>query len=342
MKKKNLLMLLIILAFSMLLLAACGGSGQGGSTPTPVEDPDKVYVIKVGYENQPSEPTHQGALYWQKLVEERSDGRLVLSLYPSSQLGTKVDAIEQMLLGANVIYIADASFLMSYVPDIGILSGPYLGNTFDDLFKITESDWFKEQEKELQSKGLHIVSTKWVYGTRHLLTKVPVQTPADLQGVKIRVPNNNLFIKTLEAMGATPTPIPWGDVYPALAQGVVEGAENPLPVLWASNQHEISKHLVLTGHMNMISQWVGSQEYLESLPPELLQILKETSDEAGIYAMQFVEEQAEEALENFRNAGVTIHEVDRGPFQNAVKGIYNEFPEWTPGLYDKLMDIINK
>src|SRR5690606_31968444 len=130
------------------------------------------------------------------------------------------DVIEQGLLGVNVITIADVAFLTDYDPDLGILFGPYLTDNADQLFKIYESDWFKAKEEALREKGVHIVIRNYLYGTRQLLANKRIEKPADLAGLKIRVPNNIMQIKAFELMGATPTPMPLGEVYPALTQGV--------------------------------------------------------------------------------------------------------------------------
>lgn len=351
----------VVLVLS-LVLAACGGGnnsggqqassgGSGGGTSqgqsanqsqgSDAQD-DKVYTINISYENNPGEPVDLAVQEWKRLAEEKSGGRLILETYPSSQLGSKVDVIEQMMTGANVIAIADASFLMDYVPDLGIVSGPYLTENYDQLFKLTQSDWFKEQEAKLQEKGLHIVTTKWIYGTRHMVVNKPVTKPEDFKGMKIRVPNNQLFIKTIEGMGGTPTPMPWGDVYPALSQGVVDGAENPLPVLYGSKMHEQAKYVALTEHIQMISQWIAGQQFIESLPDDIVAILKETGDLAGDVMNEMVMSADAETIEKLKEAGVTVNEVDVAAFRAAVEGIYSEFPEWTPGLFDKIQEIIRQ
>lgn len=330
--------LVIALLFPMVL-AACGGNGADSSGQG---NDSKVYTVKIAYENNPGEPLDVAAREWKKLAEEKSGGRLKLELYPSSQLGSKMDVIEQMKSGSNVITHADASFLMDYVPDFGILSAPYLTENYDQLLKLTKSDWFKDMEKQLQAKGLHIVTTNWIYGTRHLITNKQVTKPEDLQGMKIRVPNNQLFIKTMEEMGATPTPMPLGEVYTALSQGVVDGAENPLPVIVGSKTYEQAKYLALTGHIHMISQWIAGQQFIESLPEDIRNILKETADQAGEYMNKLVADADKDAINEMKAAGVKVNEVDQQAFREAVKDIYNQFPEWSPGLYDKIQQILQQ
>ena len=334
-KSKKSYSILAVTLILMLLVVGCGGQKPGDSKPAE----DKVYTVKIGYENHPGEPIHDGVEKWKQIAEEKSNGRLKVEIYPSSQLGTKKDAFEQMSLGANVIYIADASFLMDYVPDIGILTAPYLADSYDDYYRLFDSEWFKGLEKELNQKGYHIAGN-WVYGDRHLLSTKPVHTPDDLRGQKIRVPGNRIAIATFEALGATPTPMPLGDVYPALQQGVVDGAENPLPVLYGSKQHEVAKNLSLTAHMNMIISWVAGQKFMDSLPAELATILKESAHEAGLYNNELVEKQTEETLAKFAAEGVNIIEVDKALFREKAVSMYDKISDWSPGLYDKVQEIL--
>ncbi|WP_199621492.1 C4-dicarboxylate TRAP transporter substrate-binding protein [Paenibacillus alkalitolerans] len=346
MNKKAFTAIFSMMLILSLVLAGCGTRGAetnnnpSASNSEESKTDNKVYTMKVSYENNPGEPVDEAVNEWKRLAEEQSGGRLTLELYPSSQLGAKKDVIELMKTGTNVIAIADASFLADYVPDFGILAAPYLADDFEKLFKATQSDWFKDLEQQLQGKGLHIVTTKWNYGVRHLLTKNAVASPADLNGLKIRVPNADMSIKAFEAMGATPTPMPLGEVYPALSQGVVHGAENPLPVLYGAKLHEQAKHLSLTGHQIVVSQWLAGS-YIETLPEDLMQILKETGDKAGEVMNEIVKNADEDMIKKMEQEGVTVSEVDRELFREAAKGVYDQFPEWSPGLYDKVQEIIN-
>ncbi|MBI0579893.1 C4-dicarboxylate TRAP transporter substrate-binding protein [Neobacillus cucumis] len=335
-KRGSAIFLALFLCISMMLVG-CGKSksASGGKE-------QDVYTIKIGYENQPGEPIDLAAKEWKRLAEEKSKGKIKIELYPSSQLGSKQDVIEQMKTGANIIHIADASFLMDYVPDIGILSAPYLADSYDDLFKVTDSEWFKGLEKDLQKQGIHIVSTKWIYGDRHLITTKPVREPKDLKGLKVRVPSNPLSIKIMEKMGATATPLPLGEVYPSIAQGVIDGMENPLPVIYGSKVYEKAKYLSLTGHTNMIIQWIAGQSYIDTLPADVVKVLQETGDEAGKFMGEKVKESEQSNMKDLKAAGVKVIEPDKEAFKEATKSVYKEMTDWSPGLYDKIQKIIKE
>ncbi|WP_420342902.1 C4-dicarboxylate TRAP transporter substrate-binding protein [Paenirhodobacter sp.] len=293
-------------------------------------------VVKVAYENNPGEPADLVMHRWADLVKEASGGKVALELYPSSQLGAKLDVIEQGLLGVNVITIADVGFLTDYDPDLGILFGPYLTDSPDQLFKIYESDWFKKKEAALREKGVHIVIKNYLYGTRQLLAKKKVEKPEDMAGLKIRVPNNIMQIKAIELMGATPTPMPLGDVYPALTQGVIDGVENPLPVLYGQKLHEQAKELSMISYLTNTSLWLGGEAFFATLDPSVVEMLHETGYKAGLYSQELAVQEEAKMLDAMKAQGVTVTQPDVAAFREKTKPFYTMFPDWTPGLYDQI------
>ena len=298
------------------------------------------YTIKVAYENNPGEPIDKAVNEWARLFAQKTNGKGELRLYPSSQLGSKKDVMEQMKLGSAIITIADGGFFADYVPDFGILLGPYLGTDYKDIFKLAKTPWFAEMNTKLEAKGFHILTSNWLYGVRHMVTKKPVYTPADLKGMKIRVPNNRIQIDAMKTMGATPTPMALAEVYPSLTTGVIDGAENPIPVLYGQKHHEPAKYLILTGHLDNVSQWVTSQAYFAKLPADIKKALSESADEAGNFMTSTVQAAEKDTIEKMKKEGVTVIEVDKKAFRDAAKPTYTHFPEWTPGLYDKVQSYL--
>ena len=338
MKKSTKWTKVIFSVVTALSLAACS-SGNSAAPNNNSGGGDKV-VVNIAYGNQPGEPIDQQAQKWKELAEEKSGGRLELKLFPSSQLGSEKDVIEQAMMGNNTVILTGYDFLMDYVPDMGIFTAPYLTDSTDDLFYLTTTEWFDGLRSDLREKGLEVVTTNTLYGHRHLMTVKEVKTPEDLNGMKIRVPNSNIYTKTFEALGATPTPMPLAEVYTSLQQGLIDGAENPLPVLQGSKTNEIAKHLALTEHTKIISPWVAGTAFLDTMPEDLQQILKETGDEAGEYAKAITIEQSEKVLEEFKQQGVTVTEVDLDAFKEKTKSVYSEFPQWSPNLYDTVQELL--
>lgn len=335
--------IIAILLVSLMLFTACSAPApEGNDNSSEGTGEQSVATIQIGYENHPGEPLDLAVNEWKRLVEERSNGSMKVEIFPSSQLGSKNDLIDQMLAGDSVITLADGAFYAERgVEDFGIVFGPYLFDSWEEAWDLTKSDWYAEQSAKLEEKGLKLLSSNWMYGDRHTLTTKPVRTVEDLKGMKIRVPNNDIQIKGFEVLGATPTPMALGDVYTALQQGTIDGLENPLPVIYNGKFHEVAKYLTLDGHVKNFTTWVMGADFFNTLTPEQQQILLETADEAGLYNNQIQEEVNQETLEKFKAEGVEIIEVNVSDFQETAKAFYSlpEFTSiWSEGLYDTVKD----
>ena len=212
MKNKKVLRTLALMTGVMMCIAGCSGSGNSAAPATAqtaegsmgaatVESNENANVsgntaaitLQVGFENSMSEPFGQGLQQWKELLASEGDGSLAIELYPDSQLGDKSALIDSMTLGEGVCTLADGAFYADYgVNDFGIVFGPFLFDSWDDCWKLTDSDWYAAQCALLEEKGLHIIASNWVYGERHTLTTKPVNTVDDLSGLKVRVPTNEI------------------------------------------------------------------------------------------------------------------------------------------------------
>jgi len=157
-----------------------------------------------------------------------------------------------------------------------------------------------------------------------------------MAGLKIRTPNNIMQIRAIEAMGGTATPMPLGDVYPALTQGTIDGVENPLPVLYGQKLHEQAKELSMISYLQNTSLWLGGQAYFDTLDPSVIEMLHETGREAGLYSQELAAKQDAKILEEMQAAGVNVIYPDLAPFKDAAMKVYGEFPEWSEGLYEEI------
>lgn len=316
----------------LMILSSCGEKKEKAEA-------NEVYSIKIAHGNAPDEPNGISANKWAELINEKGKGRIKATVFPASQLGSQKDVMEQILLGGNVISISDAGFLMDYVKDIGILYAPYLTESYDQYFKLIDSSWFTNISKQVQEKGFEIVTAKWVYGTRHILANKPIITPNDAKGMKIRTPNMNLLVKTIEYMGAVPTPMALSEIYTGLSQGVIDGAENPIPVLYGARLYEQSKYLSLTSHVQNVSIWIGSTKYFKTLPQDIQLLLKQTGDEASAFQTEQINKADQIYLEKFKESGVKIIKSDITAFKQAVRPLYPEL--FSESLISTIETIIN-
>ncbi len=345
---KKIMIMLLVALMMVSMLAGCASPAKEEEVSKPAEEkakpaeekaePEvKPVVIQIGYANNPGEPIDLAVNEWKKLIEEKSNGSMKVEIFPSSQLGNKNDLIDQMMAGDSVITLADGAFYADRgVPDFGIVFGPYLFNSWEECWKLTESDWYKEQSAKLEEKGLKLITSNWMYGDRHTLTTKPVKSLADLKGMKIRVPNNTIQVKGFEVLGATPTPMALGEVYTSLQQGTIDGLENPLPVLYNGKFHEVAKYLMLDGHVKNFTTWICGTDFFNSLTAEQQELLIETGNEAGLHNNEIQEEITQETLEKLKAEGVEIVDVDLSEFKKAAEEFYYlpDFSQWSDGLYE--------
>lgn len=342
--------LAMLLAMAMVLsLAACGNQ----STPAnndgdadPVEPISKV-TLQVAYENNPGEPIDDAVKEWQRLVNERSNGTIELQLFPSSQLGSKSDLMDQIVMGEPIITVCDGSFLAGYgAPELDITSAPYVFDNFDQCWKVIASDWWAEQEGLLAKNGIHIVTTNWIFGERNIITTKPVRTVDDMKGLIMRTPNTTSFVTAFQLMGAAPTALAIGDCYTALQQGTIDGLENTYSTLYGGAYYEVAKYMTTTHHVNMFCQWICSQTLWESLTDEQRTILSETGDEAGLFNNDVQLKSAGDFQQKIVDAGVTLIDLtdeERAGFAEAVRPLYSDptvTAQWRDGLYDMIQDMI--
>ena len=356
MKLKKVMALTMAGAMAATTLTACGSSSSTTETTKAAEttaaaaadttaaavadngSSDAETVLQVAFENSISEPVGQGWEKAQEIIKEKSGGKMAIEIYPDSQLGDKSSLIDSMLLGENVCTLADGAFYADYgVPDFGIVFGPF--DSWDQVWKLVDSDWYKEQCGKLEEKGLKIIASNWIYGERHTLTNVPVNTVDDLKGLKIRVPSNEIQSKGFDVLGATSTGMALGDVYQALQTKTIDGAENPLATLYGRKLHEVAKYLILDGHVKNFTTWVVSADWFNSLPEEQQTWLLETAEEAGEYNNEVQQAADAEYLQKMKDEGVTVVEPSEevlAGFKEKAQPFYEMGADfgWSDGLYD--------
>ncbi len=332
----------------MLLAGLVGLTGCSANETEGNRENKKQISIQIAYENNPGEPIDEACEKWKELLEEKSNGEFKVDLYPSSQLGTKTDIVNQAIAGDSVITLANGAFYADMgVKDFGVTFAPYLFQSWEDIEKLSESDWWEEQEKQLkETTGLTIVGKNWHYGIRHTLTKKKVESPKDLRGMKIRVPSNQIQVDSIEALKAAGTPMSLGDVYTSLQQGTIDGLENPITVIENGKYQEVAKYLVLDAHIYDLTTWCCGEEFFSSLTEEQQQLLMETCEEAGVYNNEILDEATEKSMERLKEAGVEVTEVeDFDVWKKASVSFYEKAEKkygWTEGLVETIESIVNQ
>ncbi len=300
------------------------------------------YTIRLANSLSPQEPTNEAATFFAEEVEKRTNGRVAIQVFPAQQLGSEKDANQMVRQGAPMISVTSSGYLSDFVPDIGVLEGPYLLDDPGQFDRLVDSEWFDGIKASFEEQGMIFLVDNALFGARNILADAPVRTPADIEGMTVRVPPNTVFIKTFEAMGARPTTVEWAEVYSALQQNVVEAAEAPMGSLWGSKLHETRDTISMTSHFTAFTFWIINADYFAGLPEDVQNVMMEVGNEAGALATEFTLEREEEYKAQFQEAGTTfVDDVDIAAFREVTASVYEEFPGWTPGLYRTIRDILD-
>ncbi len=321
------------------ILAAAGAMALGSvAAPAMAQDADKV--LKFAHVYETSEPYHTCAVAASDALKEATDNRYGIEVFPASSLGKEVDINEGLGLGTvDIIYTGQLFAGRAYGP-IAIGGAPYMFRDYDHWDQFRNSDLFNElSQGYTDATGNHIVAMTY-YGNRHVTSNKPITKPEDMQGLKIRVPNAPLYMMFPEATGGNPTPIAFAEVYLALQQGTVDAQENPLPTIQAKKFYEVQSNINLTGHItDALLSIVGGPTWNsmdEADRDALVTVLQDTA----VCATDKIRDAEAELAAWFEEQGVTVNEVDRGPFIEAVKKMHNgEMATWDQDIYDRLQAI---
>ncbi len=280
-------------------------------------------TIRVGTVLAPDDPMGQGLEKFASEVAEATGGEVVVEVFHNSQLGDTTEMLDQARAGAAVGTVTDVARLSEFVPSLAIMSAPFLFDTYEEADKFALSDAYLGWGDELAEKaGLVMLASNWYQGARHALTQMPVTGPGDLAGVRMRTIGAPIWIETIRAMGAEPTPIAWGEVYSALQLGTIDAAEAQPTAIRGAKLYEVIKHVTKTGHIQLVTALVISADAWNELSDEHKVIVRNLAVENGRYASNLTIEMGDKALAEVAETGVTISEVDLEPFKAAVMPVY--------------------
>lgn len=273
-------------------------------------------------------------------IKKRTNGGLELSIFSDNQLGSNADVVEQAVSGAALIVFVDASGAAEKgLPELGILSGPFLFDDVAQAHKFSQSALFSEWTSKLAEKGkLRILALNWFDEPRDIIGDRSFSEPASLKGIKVRLPPLDAWLRTFRPMGAVPTTLSYGETYGALQQGVINASESSPNAIFAAKWHEVSKHLTRTGH---IRPWLGyaiGEEAFRKLSADHRKILVEEFNASGEIAAKRHTESTAKNIETMKKSGVTVHKADIAAYREATRTFYTESPSWAPDLVTKVRE----
>lgn len=275
-------------------------------------------MLKLGHGLDTGHPVHKAMERMKERLEELSDGSASIDIYPSSVLGSETQCIEQLQNGSLAMTKTSAAALENFIPTMSVFSYPYVFRDDTHCWAVLEGEIGQTLLQDGEKKFLRGLCY-YDAGSRNFYTKnKAIRTPDDLRGMKIRVMNSATAIDMVKAMGGAPTPIAWGELYSALAQGTVDGAENNLPSFSTNKHYEVCKHFSLDGHTRIPDMLLISTKVWNKLDPQLQEWVQQAATESSAYQRKLWKRMTIEAMEQAESEGVKIYEIDTAAFAAKV------------------------
>jgi len=287
----------------------------------------KVTRIKLAHGLDITHPVHRGMVYLSERVSEMSEGNMMIDIYPSQQLGTERQCLELLQIGSLGMTKVSAAVLENFAPDLKVLGIPYIFRDIDHAHQVYDGpigrDLLVEGEK-YWLKGLCFYDA----GSRSFYTKnKPVLNPDDLKGLKIRVQESVTAMNMIKNLGGAPTPISWGELYTALQQGVVDGAENNPPSFYTSRHYEICGYYSLNEHTTIPDVLLISTIVWDTLSEKEKDMLEAAVKESVYFQRKVWYEEEQYALQQVVDAGVQIFYPDKEPFMERTREMQEAYSD---------------
>ena len=311
----NKLSISVILAFTVLMFTSCKGDLQDKKT------------IKLAHGLDMSHPVHKAMEFMAKDLSERSGGTMSIEIYPNQQLGTERQCLELLQIGSLGMTKVSAAIMENFSPNMKVFGLPFLFRDRAHTFQVLDGPIGKsllDGGQKYWLKGLGYYDS----GSRSFYTKEkPVESPADLEGLKIRVMESVTAMNMVRNLGGSPTPISWGELYTSLQQGVVDGAENNPPSFYLSRHYEVCKFYSLDEHTTIPDVLIIGTYLWNDLNPEQQKWLQAAVNTSVKYQRKLWAVAEKEALDAVIKAGVTVIHPDKTVFQKKVSKIYESYKD---------------
>ncbi|MFC6634386.1 TRAP transporter substrate-binding protein [Microbulbifer taiwanensis] len=311
MKKRTLPLKVAVMAL-LLLIGSCGFK------------PSQT-ALKLAHTLDQQHSVHRAMEFMDRRLRVLSGDSMRIDIYPGGQLGSERELIELLQIGSLAMTKVSASPMEGFVPELKVFNLPYVFRDSDHFWKVLQSDIGREllvagERARLRGLGYFDAGSRSFY-----VNDRPIHTPADLNGLKIRVQNSQTAIKMVNTLGGAATPVSWGELYTALQQGVVEGAENNPPSFYLSKHYEVSKYYTLDEHTYVPDMLLISTEVWKKLDRRQQAWLQQAVEEAVAYQRTLWQESTRESLAAVEAAGVQVIYPDKQPFIDAVQPLHASF-----------------
>lgn len=317
---------MIFIAFSAFIMIGCD------------QNQDDTIIIKVSHNGSEQHPHQVGFQKMAEILSIETNGRVELEIFPSSQIGSEEEAIEMVKLGVIGSTSASAGALSSFVPEVDLFNLPFIFENLDHFYKVLDGPIGDKVSKKIEEKLNCIVLGWWFSGIRNTWnSEKPVYTPEDLEGMKIRVIGSSIVLDTFNAFGAQATNMSFGELYSAIQQGVLDGAESDHIDLLVEKFYEVTKYVSLTEHLFLSVALIFSKKQYDKLPSDVQTALLKAGKASTIAQRYAMELKTQEALIELREKGLVFNDVDKIKFQIMVETVYKNNAERVGGI-----DLINQ
>jgi tripartite ATP-independent transporter DctP family solute receptor len=337
MKKRKIAGLFATVLMAGSVLAACGN--KESSEPTAGSESEKAeYTFRLA-DNQPVDyPTVIGDKKFAELVNERTDGRIKIEVFPSAQLGDEKSVLEQVQLGAIDFTRINASPLAEFNDQFSALNLPYVFDSDEHLWNFLEGEAGKKLLTDLEQSKMRGLAY-YDSGSRNFYSTKPLKSIEDLEGQKIRVQQSKITMDLLAALGASATPMPYGEVFSALQTGIIDGAENNLPSIDSSNHYEEAKSIIMDHHQRIPEVLLMSKATWDKLSDEDKEIIQQAATDSVVTQKEAWAKLEQESEKKLKEAGVEFIEVeDNTPWKEATKTVIDKYEK----DYQEVLDAIDE
>ena len=321
MERKNIVLGAILTAATVILLASFLFSARKHAPPTLSE---KV-VLRAGHPANADEPYQLGLEEMARIVNEQSNGRVEIQIYPASQLGSEKAMVEGLLLGTIDIVVAANVYVTNFVPQLGILDLPFLFRDRAHMYSVLDGPVGQELEKSMEERGFYSLGF-YDAGVRHIMTSTkPINAYEDLEGLTIRTVPNPAHIASFNAFGAIAVAVDYGELYASLQTGLVDGAEAANTNYNLKKFYEVAPNWAQVGWAILAADLIMSAERFHSLPADIQDILTSAGRQSAILERQAYADSDNSLLSVLQRKGVEVTYPDTAPFREASIAVYDEF-----------------
>ncbi len=312
-----------IFALSLVLLVSVFLSVSVGMSQ--VVSADGTIVMKLANANPPGDVKDLAAQKFAELVNEKTGGRVQIKVYSGGQLGDWRDTIEGLGLGIDEIVIESLGTLQAYSDYANIDAVPYLYNDYEHFMGVWDSSLGDKILQKVGDAGNFSLFGPMYRGVRITTSKKEFSTLDEIKGLKIRVPNIQVYVKTWEALGATPTPVALTETFTALQQGTVDAQENPIIASYNFGFYDVAPYLILTNHVYSTDLFIFDRDYFNSLPQDIQEAIKEAANETATWRSEYTLEIENEFIQKFKDQGVEVVHPDLIQIRKQFDGFVNDY-----------------